>query len=899
MSFIGTLRKFLGLGSQSRAAPAAAAPQPVVVAAAPQPVVVAAAPTPQPKGKRRRSSSGQKKERRNSIVLASAEEEEEEEVEQRTTRHLDLDASSDEGCIRIIKSLNNLINCFDPAKDAMASFYLDPAREPGHPYRVERKRGVEYLVDPEGRYIMGRLGVRERPLLEELYRYLYHVDRIPPNLNGVSLRSSFTGVGNNKELLRHAVESVFHHPRITQHEYQSFPKLRSLVLGLASWRVSNMFIAFDTPKAFSDIGDESCKRLIGPFSLLDGAPRDTDDPNQVDLLEYNSRYRDEEDIFQMNKYLDRIEYTKAGGADPYRFTFARTHAGNKDFTFNAAGNSTDTDVNLSTNAYRNREIYYQMRDAGAAGAAGVSPQDKVNDAFRIFYKEGGDTFIIAWLKQYMGQYNLVPENTAVYTLDLTLLLRAIINGVQCIYYSPGGQDITLFPILTRSGAGVDPAVAAAAAARQRMVPLRDMLFTHNMRILNLIAECGRRASQADFSINEYSNMLEPQHVERQRIFRENMRDMQQAIHGVCQEMYRYVRDIIIAVEREVGAVDLDTIDEEDFRQNYIINYKLACPFFPGQGNSFTWNKVFTSFLKEDTEEEYASHQFDLSKISLLYTNVYSPPHHTVEQLRDIILNRLVAQDEGQGGGGKPKNFTLKPIADVKFSKQEQKHLEEILEMNSHLPNFILYSITTYAPELFYIAYAYAFAMNKAAKEYESLFDHAFTTKLCEPFGRIGNDGIVEYTAPEKAPADTNDFCVTVCAFLASIESLDSQTSELTLFQACAKRAPQVLWFIKTLGKEPMELSLKDTNIHSEAYQYYQDLYTKNLDLCVINQRQTKSPLVGLKRISIKESIGKKSLGTTGLSSVQRLSGNKAVAVAGGGRRRTHKKLRGKRRTQRR
>jgi hypothetical protein len=323
----------------------------------------------------------------------------------------------------------------------------------------------------------------------------------------------------------------------------------------------------------------------------------------------------------------------------------------------------------------------------------------------------------------------------------------------------------------------------------------------------------------------------------------------------------------------------------------------VCPFYPGQGNSFTWNKGFSSFLYEDTEEEYATHKFALGSIHAVYGMIYIQHGHSVEFLRDMILNDLEVEDDEQGGGG-DKNSSPKPIPDIKFSKKEQTDLEEILENNSHLPNFILYCITTYAPELFYIAYAYAFAMNKVSKGYESFFDHSITTKLCAPFGRIEQDGMVEYTPPEKALPDTNPFCISMCEFLAAVQSLDSYPKELTLFQACTKRAPQVILFIEQLGKESMKLSVKDPNVHSHAYQYYQDLYTNDLELCIMNKRQTRSPLTGLKRIVVKESkspVSSRSTARHGLSSPKQ----RAMILAGGAKRKTRRNLRGKRHTRRR
>jgi hypothetical protein len=69
--------------------------------------------------------------------------------------------------------------------------------------------------------------------------------------------------------------------------------------------------------------------------------------------------------------------------------------------------------------------------------------------------------------------------------------------------------------------------------------------------------------------------------------------------------------------------------------------------------------------------------------------------------------------------------------------------------------------------------------------------------------------------------------------------------------AKSRGAPELLWFIEHIDVAPAVTAEKEEiQLHMRALGYYQQIYDKDVELCLLNRRETHTPLEGIQLIRV-------------------------------------------------
>jgi len=777
-----------------------------------------------------------------------------------------------------IEEGNNFINCFDPAKDASVQFTVDEAK-------------VGLTNDDHGKFLIG------------LYSRLYHLDRVD---------SAPVGVGDTKARILRKLITLFG----GQPVHQQFTSLR--FGGAVDMRLNNMNIAIDTGYILDTIGDDTCRAVVNPASVIDPGSRSLHNPGQVNLLKqprvFDFTAEGFHGILHMNKFIQSItyRYEPHGHHGPYKFTVTFTIPKEPlTFTYNIQRKSFEPLIVNSTNEVRNHGIYelfktydfmnglsdadnqtiitnlYQPHDdelmelfektSSLTGNDLVAYKDECMEwieeiLFEVFWKELCDTLLVTALLEDISTpaSGLRPDNTAIATIDKVVLFRSILNGVACLYTNSGISQF--YPIL--DGIQRNKLVPYAPDLNPPAQVIKRNMFRklnqHNQGVKQMLMKCFDHTHFPQFDIEQFSGVdfsdprhrLSPEEIQAKRatiftIFR-----------NLFQSMIAYVGPCIQAINTFLSPLVDDESDVDDF-QRYISIYTLNVPAKPSRTRKYVRLTIgFRQFLDAPLRVPAqlngrpidGTEQFDFyTSTELLY--------RTTDQLpsaRDLISifgtgpRQLPFNFDGNieiptGGKKRPREQG----GGARVNEEDTHMLKEMLQKNKDLPNFLLYFITLYAPELLYMAYAYLFTIdpkNDGLKVYTHVTTHAVREKLFEPFGKVTRDGI-EYTKPEH-PKNFDTLCVHAIGLLRS--ALHAPHKGDTLFDLCKEHATTVLWLLEHADhyyKIPSVSIKEDPLLHTIALGYYEDIYALDVKLCTLNKRTETSPLALIKPYTTELNVG--------------------------------------------
>jgi hypothetical protein len=771
-----------------------------------------------------------------------------------------------------IEEGNNFINSFDPAKDASIHFTVDEGR-------------VGLTNDVHGNFLIG------------LYRQLYHLDTID---------IAPVGVGDTKARILKKLVTLFG----DQPVHQQFTSLR--FGGPVDMRLSNLNIAIDTGYILDTIGDETCHTVVNPASVIDPGSRSLHTPGQVNLLTRERTFdftaQGFHGILHMNKFIQSIKYKHIphGHNGPYEFTVSFTvPKGPLKFTYNIQRKSFEPLIMNSTNEIRNHGIYslFQTYDfmAGLNAAdykvildnlynhtddelielfeqkselSGKDLEDMMNECmewiqeilFEVFWKELCDTLLVTALLEDISTpgTGLRPENTAIATIDKVVLFRSILNGVACLYTNSG--ICQFYPIL--DGIYRKNLVPHVPDLNPPVQVIKRKMFRrlnqHNQEVRQILIKCLEHTQFPDFAIKQFSGVdfTDPRH----RLGPEDIQAKRAAIftifRNLFQSMIAYVVPCIEAINTFLSPLVDDESGLEDF-QRHIAIYTLNIPSRPSRTTKHVKLTLgFRQFLDAPLTVPAqlngrpidGTEQFDFYRgAELLYrTTEHLPTGRELAPIFGTGPRRLPFTFDGNIEiPTKGKKRPREQGGGARTTEEETHMLKEMLQKNKDLPNFLLYFITLYAPELLYMAYAYFLTIdpkNHGLKVYIHVTTHSVREKLFEPFGRATRDGI-EYTPPED-PKNFDTLCIHAIGLLNS--ALDVPHKGDTMFDLCKEHATTVMWLLEHAHhyyKIPSVAIKEDPLLHTTALGYYEDIYAVDVKLCTLNKRTETSPLALIKPYS--------------------------------------------------
>ena len=728
--------------------------------------------------------------------------------------------------------MNTIINLLDPAKDA-GTPRIPP---PDGPLADNKPDGL-------GNFLTG------------IYSSLY--------LEGAAeeLGIEMKGVGDTKIQIERKVEEI-----LGTYIHQSFTDLKFNASGDDKFRLGNINFVIDSGYKLKTIGDKTCKSIIGPFSIIDPASREiNNDTRQINLHRENKTFDFTGGpackLLNMHKYVRTIEYTYALGGNPYNFKITFTDGRPvKEFSYNTKRVSTDPSVDGSKNEKRNRYILEKFPIHGEG-----NHDFNLDIKFRVFWKEGGDTFQVVWPKEYYGTHGLKAENVAVATCDKVVLWRCMVNGVACLYRD--GSRNKFYPILD----GVERPAFMLRSDKIIKKMLLDNLNSHNKSVVRILKMCIAKTRKEDFCISQFYSVdfHDPSSFIKDPDFR--VQAAQEVMRLQFVNMIAHIQPLIESIALILSPMVDGETSLVDFR-NYVYNYTCHTPYTVNKTNIVTVNISFKHFFNRYPDEAEPIVWDLYSAISPLY-GVKSPKGSELKGLfgkkRRIPFaqeeeeeeegNMSEEEEEGEeeeeeeeeeegegprkkrrkeGGGSKRKRSSEKSP-----QNSPSQGLIQQYEKNKDLPNFVLYFIITYCQELFYIACAYKLYTSEKShfeKEYGFVFNTEKIRNLCSPFGKFNMDDTVEYTeeSGSSRSENTNKTCISLCSYLKSIYK--KKDSTFTLFDLCEKKVSDLLLIITHVGEAQTIEGLTPLT-HYMATSYYQALYDEDVKLCILNERDTKSP----------------------------------------------------------
>ena len=785
--------------------------------------------------------------------------------------------------------LNTFLNMVDPAKDAKVAFPR-PQVIAGVANKAELEEGIH------------------GPFLVSLYQRLFNGNMLS---QGDSARLKGTGNGLGKVL--RAIETILQANLDTfSYDYSSLGYSSE---GDSAWRMHEMNFIIDTAIGLDRIGDTTCKAVVGPFSILDKAPRTMNYPKSrmIDLLAHSSTLPESFLArIGMDKALDSISYEKEAAS--YKFTFAlkpflvyEELPQQKVIRYDASFKTADGFVNQSTNSVRNAFIYDNYANLNSMIIKKI--------LFLILFKELGDTLQATWILQYIKDEvleTLRMENTAIVSVDRGVLYRSVINGVGCLYTNNGAQCSSFYPRIGRpfkvkhgplAGKTVDSEFMRKRSLFQSLIANNNSVVALLKGIIasfELAKGRIRRGEEARISIYDWSDSFEtmgldvPVRKEREAI-------VVNVMLILLKSMMNYILPIVEHIESEMDRLAKSTEENAGDYEKKVVNYKVSYPFNyntnEGVELKVRWYKSFRQFLKEPVVglAKDGTNKFDLYNLSLLYKKAVP----TQEQLETIVFSDetpvaqrivLVPIDWKEGAPA-----AVAPVAVASLSGQRRRRDEEeddaeeeagrndkslrqqggettataeaLFSQNNGSPNFLLFFLLTYSPEFFALACAYELSArndSRVLEKYRDVFSTAKTTSLCAGYGALDEHYLYEYSATKTSgssqrTSSLNSLCTHACAVLKAV--FEHRTKEPTPLLTLAKeKSPEIEWLIEHLDDyfalPSVSLDMDHKMFHWDAACYYQQIFDADVNLCVLNERSRENPLDAVSIFRKRESLAK-------------------------------------------
>jgi hypothetical protein len=301
---------------------------------------------------------------------------------------MDVDLVPDE---EKIKYLNRLINCIDPAKDAMIKF------------TTTSNEIKELTAEIHGKFLK--------------HDVIISMFDTPQNLNDTD-RRFIRGVGYEKDYLKTKISKLLKLGDIPQQEVirLKFSIIKDLRLD------EGLNLSYDAGPGPGNFC-KNYKLVLTPGSVIDSAKKGKTHISKIDMLS-NENILSDTIIkgFDLSPTLQSVEF-RTGSV--YTFNIKTTIPDFKNTTiiFNKNTFNEDKTKYCAGNPTKNEYIYNNWKD-----------RNKINEIkFRVLMKELGDTLQVAWLKDTILKNHLIVCKTAICTSDTTVWLRSILNGVSCIY----------------------------------------------------------------------------------------------------------------------------------------------------------------------------------------------------------------------------------------------------------------------------------------------------------------------------------------------------------------------------------------------------------------------------------------------------------------------------------
>ena len=719
------------------------------------------------------------------------------------------------------------------------------------------------------------------------------------------------GGGGNNPRIQQKLTEAFGRDLFQKGPSQQFSLLRMDGNNVRIFSLRNKHLVIDTGVQ-SSFGEE-CKSVIGPFSVIDPGSRSLS--GQVNLLGTAMTYDYTQGAcgtLDMQGYVRSIQYQNVGGEEPYQFTVQFTGGEQTTFKYSKTRVSNSPSVNSSKNYKRNELVkdmverypalngktlaQVQEYSRSVGGDVQRTIDTFIHDLrFQLWWKEMGDTSFPVWIQSYMGTYGIKPETTVVCSIDWGVIYRSLVNGMACALQLE--TQTTYYPIVDgvfRQHMVEDAALGKRGRGEQTVQALKksllSSLLTQNQHVLDLLRKCRGIVDRNPMCF--LASITEPTWYTYAGEYKEfRIEILQSFMRILCNTMIRYVKPLMKAIEAELRPEATTSDGLVEFRIK-VGNYRLRTPFVTFGGDQCTIPKHSFQFLPVKVGGS-GDHVFGLGSILRLYSDVYKRAalqEPTVEQvvacMKDLYGTTVDpapadwAEEEDsaievedsaeeaeerpgkrartQGGGG--------------LSEEDKGLYAELLQHNSHLPNFLLYFVNRYVPEFFPMALAYELALERRDARvlrdaYTPVLTYAILEKALAPFGRTV-DGRLEYTKPplrrsrsgsvlaESARVNRTPLIHHACSILRGARS-----EKNILFSLCTDRAPELLWFIEAVGGPTAPFPQEEAvAVHVRALGYYQQFYDEDVRLCILNRRQAQTPLDGIematKAVEVKGTPGR-------------------------------------------
>jgi len=641
------------------------------------------------------------------------------------------------------------------------------------------------------------------------------------------------GVGDKKGELKAKIDAAI---RLNDLEKQQIVRLKFSATGVDE-RLSGFNLAHDAgpgpDKLFKDY-----TLVLTPGSILDAASRDKTHRPQMDGLATPSTIN--QAILAQIGMQDALESIEYGGqtGGKYSFVFNTKIPGftRIEVEFNSQ--------NYSQTALRNATAGGPPFPAGLDLFAGNPTKNEfVHDRWNggaptqmnlaiilliTLMKELGDTLQVIWLKALLGPLGASADTTAICTHDTVVWLRAIINEVSCVFTE--GNTSTFYPV----AASEAQKLAAKAIIKQKLV---DELVNNNSEVVRSISSF--IVKLGDPYTTFYDMPLDA------------------VARGDLTMILRCLEAYILGVSRDIKTrARLLPAGDSDAIRNFVVSHKMKSPFH---------------VIDRKTDVRHYTSFKTLLPLVIGENKIVFRPEQIYSALRagrriDIafVLGDVPCPAAlgpaappfifARGGGKKKKSMKggAPPLSDI-------GEFDACIDNNITSPGFISYFIINFIPEFMFIGYAYAKAMQyDNFEKFDVLFKYDTGIFVNSHFGDLlSNNTFDTYPVVDRDQIDACEnlmielSCIVIASYinfqnnppsLAMYDVIDTHTSWIII--AAGKYLSQSPVYIQLIQALLGQLNNPENNaadIHWNAVEIYKDLYDVELDLCILNMRDTIIP----------------------------------------------------------
>lgn len=715
------------------------------------------------------------------------------------------------------------------------------------------------------------------------------------------------GGGRNPDIERE-ITRLFGRDLFKEGPSQQFSFLRMDANDVRMFSLRDKYLVIDTGVQ-SKFGEE-CKSVIGPFSVMDPGSRTLS--GQVNLLTTGMTFDYTQGacgLLDMDGYIRSIQYQHVAGEYPYKFTVVFADGEEKEFQYSRTRVPNSPIVDNSKNYKRNTTVKKMFTKYPVLAGKDLDEirqhistrelplQEEINTfiedlTFQLWWKEMGDTSFPVWVQSYMGTHGLKLENTVVGSCDWGVIYRSLVNKMACAFQTK--TQTTYYPIVdgVYQGRLLEQGVQGkrgreggkTARALKKML-LRDLL-AHNQHVLATLRKCKEIVDVNPMCL--LGSITEPNWYRFPGAYKEFREDILSTFMIIlCNTMIQYVKPLIRAIEAELTPEAETQEDLIEFRVK-VSNYQLKSPFVPFGRDEFTIPKYTFQFLPVKIGGS-GDHVFRMSCLLTLYSDKYkraellepsvdqllgcmkevygptlqsAPADWQEEQEENEGEVEVLEEEEEQQEEEDGQRTKRQRQMGGGMTEEEMELYRDILRKNRNLPNFLLFFVNTYVPEFFPMALAYELAVHPTQavlEKYRPVFSHSVLSKALAPFGKIVDEH-VEYTEPvvrssrsrsgsaRSSTASKVDYTSLVERAAAVLRGAKHPEKNV-LFALCEAKAPELPWCIEALGVAAAAIPDKDNAaVHLRALGYYQQLYTEDVRLCILNRREKATPLDGIEFI---------------------------------------------------